>query len=163
MKSPEDTFIMYYNGAYQYLRGLCANEELARKLAMDTFLRASIFINNYHGEVNIKAWLSSIIKKQYMLHLRKLNSFSGDKLQKYLNEEKANFCKMFQDKDFADRLYPILKNLPDPFREVYMLRVFGDMNFNQIGNVEQKSVHWACTVYYRAWLMIQDRMEAAEN
>ncbi len=160
MNSPQDTFNQYYLGAYKYLRGLCADEELARRLAQDTFLRASVYINNYHGEVNIKAWLSAIIKNQYMMYINRTNSLSGENLRKHIAEEKEHFSEMLEDKDFADKLYPVLKNMPDPYREVYMLRVFGDMDFSQIGSVEQKSIQWACTVYYRAWLMIQDRMEA---
>ena len=43
-----------------------------------------------------------------------------------------------------------LRMLPEPYREVFSMRVFGELSFRQIGAVFGKTEHWACVTFHRA-------------
>ena len=53
----------------------------------------------------------------------------------------------------------ILHGLDEPYKEVFQLRVFGELSFAQIGRIFGKSENWARVTYHRAKLKIQERME----
>ncbi|NLY39135.1 MAG: sigma-70 family RNA polymerase sigma factor, partial [Firmicutes bacterium] len=47
----------------------------------------------------------------------------------------------------------------EPYKEVFTLRVFGELSFKQIANLFGKSENWACVTYHRARKKIKERME----
>ena len=58
-------------------------------------------------------------------------------------------------------IHGILHRLPEPYKEVFTLRVLGELSFRQIGNLFDKSENWACVTYHRAKQKIQREMEAS--
>ena len=52
-----------------------------------------------------------------------------------------------------------LHNLAEPYKEVFMLRVFGELSFKQIARIFQKTDNWACVTYHRARNKILKQME----
>ena len=48
------------------------------------------------------------------------------------------------------RARKILRSIPDPYREVFMWRVFAQLNYKQIGELFGKTENWACVTYHRA-------------
>lgn len=57
----------------------------------------------------------------------------------------------------------ILHMMSDPYKEVFMWRVFGEMSFKEIGALYGKTDNWACVTYHRARKMIQDRLEENDD
>ena len=53
----------------------------------------------------------------------------------------------------------VLHGTPEPYKEVFMWRVFAELSFRQIGQIFGKSENWACVTYHRAKAMIKTRME----
>ena len=49
----------------------------------------------------------------------------------------------------------LVHRLPEPMREVFTLRTFGDLSHQQIGSLFGKSDSWARVTYYRARQMLQ--------
>ena len=47
-------------------------------------------------------------------------------------------------------LYARLHRLTEPYKEVFSLRVFGELSFSQIGELFGKTDSWARLVFYRA-------------
>ena len=56
----------------------------------------------------------------------------------------------------------LLHQMADPYKEVFMWRVFGELSFKEIGNIYGKTDNWACVTYHRAKKMIQSRLEEIE-
>ena len=48
------------------------------------------------------------------------------------------------------KLHKLLHELSDPYKEVFSLRVFGELPFSQIGELFGKSDSWARLIFYRA-------------
>ena len=59
----------------------------------------------------------------------------------------------------AFRIHLILHQLEEPYKEVFQLRVFGDLSFAQIASIFGKTEVWARVTYHRARLKIQERMD----
>ena len=57
----------------------------------------------------------------------------------------------------AKQIRKILHELPDPYKEVFMWRVFGELSFKAIGELYNKTDNWACVTYHRARKMMQHR------
>lgn len=77
----------------------------------------------------------------------------------HLAEEITSEERFFQ-KDAAMQIQKVLHDIPDPYKEVFMWRVFAEMSFKQIGQIFHKSENWACVTYHRARKMIKERLEA---
>ena len=56
----------------------------------------------------------------------------------------------FADRDAARRLHRLLHDLPEPYKEVFSLRTFGELPFAQIGELFGKTESWARVTYFRA-------------
>lgn len=57
----------------------------------------------------------------------------------------------------------IIHNLPEPYKEVVSLRIFGELTFKQIGSLFGKNDNWACVTFYRAKEKIKKIMEAKDE
>ena len=66
---------------------------------------------------------------------------------------------MFADRDEAIRLHRIVHDLPEPFKEVFSLRTFGELPFAQIGELFGKTESWARVTYHRAKLKIREEIK----
>ncbi|MFR5584874.1 MAG: RNA polymerase sigma factor [[Clostridium] scindens] len=61
-------------------------------------------------------------------------------------------------KDEALSIYKILHCLEEPYKEVFILRVLGDLSFREIGEIFGKQETWARVTYHRARLKIKEVM-----
>ncbi len=163
MKTQKEVFNSYYGGIFRYLRGLCTDEELAKNLSCETFFKASKSINNYNGDMNIKAWLCAIVKYKYFLYQRHNSKLPEDKRKEMNEQSYANYERMFSDKQLAKKMYDTLQTMQVPYREVYCLHIFGDMSFDEIGAINEKSRQWAATIFYRARMMMNKALEDKGN
>ena len=56
----------------------------------------------------------------------------------------------------AHQIHQRLHALPEPYREVFTLRVFAELPYGQIGELFGKSETWARVTYYRAKQKIKE-------
>lgn len=66
------------------------------------------------------------------------------------------------DDESAMRIHGYLHSMEEPYKEVFSLRVFGELSFRQIGGIFNKSESWARVTYHRARLRLIDKMEAGK-
>ena len=65
----------------------------------------------------------------------------------------------FADREAAVRLHRLLHALPEPYKEVFSLRTFGELSFAQIGELFGKSESWARVTYFRARQKLKEALE----
>ena len=73
-----------------------------------------------------------------------------------------DIAKEAEDRNMALQIHLVLHEMPEPYKEVFQLRIFGELSFSQIGMIFGKSENWARVTYHRARLKIQERMEENE-
>ena len=70
---------------------------------------------------------------------------------------------MLEDHDTTLKIHMMLHNLEEPYKEVFQLRIFGELSFRDIGKIFGKSENWARITYHRAKLKLQEKMGESNN
>ena len=92
------------------------------------------------------------IQKRYANKLDENHADQGeDLLNGIINQENGQIIRK------------ILHDLQEPYKEVFMLRVMGEVSYRDIGQLFSKSESWARVTYYRAKKMIVEKMGGAGN
>lgn len=163
MDQPDISFEKYYTDVLRFLRGLSRDEYLAEELTQETFYRAVKSIHTFRGDSSLQVWLCSIAKNLYYTHQKKSSRLTTEEeIENYEAEEKQ-FVQMIADKEMALQIHRILHELKEPYKEIFSLRIFGELSFKEIGELFQKPEHWACVTYHRAKAMIRQELEKGEE
>ena len=116
-------------------------------------------IDSFRGETDIRVWLCQIAKNCYFSHVKKQQRVVDiDSLE--LTDDKDPIEEQILNQSDVMRIHHLLHNLTEPYKEVFMLRVFGELSFKQIADIFQKTDNWACVTYHRARNKIILQMEA---
>lgn len=148
MTAFEEIYKEYFSGVYKYVYSLCRNESLAEEVTQETFYKAMENLDKFRGETRLFVWLCQIAKNTYFNHCRKQKRQVSHEEMASLQSE--NLEEAFFDKETAGRLLQLLHQLNEPYKEVFTLRVYGQLPFSQIGQLFGKSNSWARLIYYRA-------------
>lgn len=159
MEKMEEVYRQYFDDVFRYLRGISGDEKLAEELTEETFFKALKGIKTFRGDCDIRVWLCQIAKNTYFSYWKKSKreeTIEGK--EDFLPTEK-NMEQLLVEKEMAFSLHEILHEIAEPYKEVFSLRVFGELSFKKIGLLFGKSEHWACVTYHRAKSKIQKGME----
>ena len=74
-----------------------------------------------------------------------------------------DFTLSVEDEETAFRVHQFLHNMKEPYKEVFSLRVFGELSFEKIAFLFNKSPGWARVVFYRAKVQIKEYMEVLDS
>lgn len=152
----EGLYKTYYMQVYSYMMTLCRNPELAEEITQTAFYKALLGMKKYHGDASQSTWLCTIAKNTYLDRLRKEKK-RGEMPEEIPHNE--NIEEKAEDKEDSFRIHRILHQMEEPYKEVFQLRVFGELSFARIGQLFGKSESWARVTYYRAKNKIRDRLE----
>ena len=157
----EKIYRTYFDDVYRYILKLSSDKKLAEDITSETFFKAMRSIHGFRGDCSIRVWLCQIAKNCYFTYLKKagrIQQFDDmELLQLFSGEESTE--EQIVKKDEAERIRMVLHEMPEPYKEVFMWRVFGELNFKQIGQMFGKTENWACVTYHRAKNMIQSKVE----
>ncbi len=155
----------YFNDVFLYIRRLSGNEHIAEEITSDTFYKAMQSVDRFRGECDVRVWLCQIAKNCYFSYLKKQKKVQSlhDSELLILPDLSDTAEEQLIRADEAERIRKILHEIDEPYKEVFMWRVFADMSFKQIGQIFSKSENWACVTYHRARKQIRERLEGTEN
>lgn len=154
----------YFNDVFLYIKNLSGDENLAEEITSETFFKAMRAIHKFRGDCELRVWLCQIAKNTYFSYLKKHDRFIEiDDLDKVNARISLNLEESIIVQDKAMRIHSHLHNLPEPYKEVFMLRVFGELNYKQIGSLFSKTENWACVTFYRAKNKIIEQLEEHNN
>lgn len=161
----EDIYKTYFGPVYRYLLRLSGDEPLAEELTAETFFRALRAAEGFRGECEVRVWLCQIAKNAYYTHLQKSRraSHADETLLGQLADPAPPPEEMAAARDQAARLRAIAEELPEPYREVFRLRAFGELPYKDIGSLYGKTANWACVTCHRAREMIRRRWKEEEE
>ena len=137
---------------------LCGNESLAEELTSETFYQAYLHIGQFRGDSKIETWLCQIAKNALIKEQKRRSRFaSPDALENTVYDR--NVFEALANREQALQIHRHLHTLKEPYREVFMLRVFGDLSFKEIADICGKSESWAKVTFYRAKNKLIEDME----
>ena len=156
----EQIYREHFSGVYSFVKRLSGDKELAEEITSETFFKALKSIGSFRGECSLRVWLCQIAKNCYYSHLKRQGretSVEPELLDIPCEDETPEECSLRAGE--AEQARSALHKLPEPYREVFMWRVFGELSFRQIGRIFHKSENWACVTYHRARGMLKKGME----
>jgi len=154
----EDIYNNYFKDIFLYIYSLSGDRHIAEDITAETFMKAIKSIEKFKGNCDIRVWLCQIAKNCYFSFLRKKKkTIHLDELSE--QKDNFNFEQIISSTEESMEIHEILHNLDEPYKEVFSLRVFGELSFKQIACLFGKSDNWACVTYHRARNKIKERME----
>lgn len=159
----EDTYRRYFRDVYHFTLGLTQDGPLAEEITQETFFKALKAFEKFDGSKDIRAWLFTIARNGFYDHCRTRNrTISQEELPQELPEG-VRIEEQMEDGERAFAIHQFLHGMAEPYKEVFTLRVFGELPFEKIGRLFGKSANWARVTFYRARVQISTYMEETEH
>jgi len=154
----EAIYARYFTQVYRYALQLTGSSGAAEELTAETFFKALKKIDSFGGG-NIQAWLCQIAKNRWYNQLRrKGREVPLDEDFDHESEEMPLHLAL-ESGEAAGSLHKKLHDLPEPYREVFTLRVFCELPFAQIAALFGKTEGWARVTFHRARNKLQSELE----
>ena len=144
----------YFRDVYKYALSISRDPAVAEEITQETFFKAMKSIDSFRGQCRLYVWLCQIAKNTYITYCQKQSRASpaeepsGESLEDRLLTKESAF-----------EIHKLLHRLPEPYKEVFSLRVFGELPFSQIGELFGKTESWARVTYHRARLKIKEGLQ----
>lgn len=158
----EEIYQQYAQMLYHYLLSLCHNSDLAEDIVQTTFLKAIEKADSFQEKSKLSTWLFEIAKNQYRDYLRKKENknisienlpadWNRDSMgKKEIADSQPSVLETLIEEEDAKQLRKYLHDLPEPYKEIFMLRVYAECSFKEIGDMFGKSEVWGRVTYFRA-------------
>jgi len=156
----EDIYQAYFHDVYLYMKSLSADKNIAEEITQETFFKALKSFQQFDGKKDVRAWLFTIAKNTYFTHYKKQQRQTNQVEESVLN---VRLVEHLMNEEEAFAIHHYLHSMDEPYKEVFSLRVFGELPFEKIGQLFGKSDGWARVTYYRAKKKIITYMEAKQN
>ena len=157
----EELYRTYFDIVYRYIRSISQDGSLAEEVTQETFFKALEKIGQFRGDCDVRVWLCQIAKNTLYDHLKKQEKqlLGDEKLEKIESAGGELLEEKLAQRSQAMEIHKVLHRLSEPYKEVFSLRTFGELNFREIGMLFGKSENWARVTYYRARVKIREELE----
>ena len=153
----EKLYETHYMRVFSYVMTISGDQSTAEEITQETFFRAFSKRSEFRGEANEATWLCAIAKNLFLDEKRRQGKL--DAMPEDIRDPGKSIEQTAVDKDSSFRIHLALHALEEPYREIFELRVFGELSFREIGVIFHKTENWARVTYHRARLKLQERME----
>lgn len=164
MHNIEEIYNENANIVYKYIFCLSQNEELSEEITQETFAIAIKELNKFRGDCKVSVWLCQIAKHLWYKELKK------NKLKKQvsLDDVKENIIsdeleEQYFLKEDKLQLYKSMQKLDSKTKEVMYLRLMGNLNFNEIAEILNKTPNWARVIFFRGKQKIKEERKDGEK
>ena len=145
-----DTLCAEYGAVFRYVLSLTHNEQEAEDITQDVFLRALSAKESFSGDSSLYTWLCSIAKNQLINRQKKQKRNAGSDPLDNMPDSSLSIEEQIADHSSAMQIMRVLHTIEEPYKEVFSLRVFGQLDFKDLGSLFGKTDSWARVTYYRA-------------
>ena len=162
----ESVYKQYVKDVFLYLRRLSSDAGTAEELAQETFMKALKLVDSFDVSRDIRAWLFVIARNTYYTFCRREHLYTDpDQTEKTADGEGGlgmddlpgsgmgmhrDVIEQLADEERSFLIHRFLHDMREPYKEVFSLRVFGELPFERIGQLFGKSSGWSRLTYTRA-------------
>ncbi len=140
----------YAEFVYKYLLSLCHDENTAEDLLQETFYQAVRSSHKYNGSCKVSTWLCQIGKHLWYQELDRRSKKGTSPLDERIQASGPSLEDQFCQKDNLINIFRHVHILDEISKEVFFLRITGDLSFREIGEIFSKNENWARVTFYRA-------------
>lgn len=142
---------------FKYLMKMTRDITLSEELTQETFFRAYMNYASLRDKDKASVWLCQIAKNTYFAW------YNEQKKKDSLDDLEVASCDIsiedaFIQKELSQKALICLHELEEPYKEVFMLSVFGSFSLKDISSIFGKSESWARVTFYRAKQKLLERM-----
>lgn len=159
MEEFESIYIQYFRDVYSFVLSLSRNDRIAEEITQETFFKALKSIDKFNGNCKINVWLCQIAKNTYFTYLDKQKRYDNPYDDVGEKSCENSIEKIMLNKEETFRIHQVLHSLDEPYKEVFTLRVFGELSFKQISQLFEKTESWARVTFHRAKQKIQSMLK----
>lgn len=159
MLNIQEVYEQYFTVVYRYLLSLSHNTHIAEEVTQETFFKALKKIDDFRGDCDLRVWLCQISKNTYYDYLKKNKKYAPESQDEKKESFPSDLLQNFSDKETALQVHKVLHRLSEPYKEVFSLRVFGELSFGTISSLFSKSESWARVTYHRACKKIREELD----
>ena len=161
MTNFEQLYNTYFKDVYLYILRLSGSENIAEEITSDTFFKAMRSIDSFRGDCDVRVWLCQIAKNCYYSYIKKRgkSEYVDDAELHQIPDRAPSISEELIREDEVGRIQRILHEVGEPYKEVFMWRVYASLSFKQIAGIFEKTENWACVTYHRARKLIIERLE----
>lgn len=164
----EEIYQKYARKIYGYILHMCADPVQAEDILQTTFLKAIEHAEGFRGNCEVSTWLCQIARNTYLDECKRAEKKNISMEQ--MLEERGEAALYDQGKEVSSVLHQIIAKedqalvlqkmhcLPEPYKEIFMLRALGDLSFKEIAEIFERTETWARVNYYRAKEKIREQM-----
>ena len=147
----KDIYQKYAKDVYRFLLSLTGNGQEAEELLAETFYQAFLHIDSFEWRSSIYTWLCQIGKNAWIRECKRKKRFCEQEIHEVnLTAEGKTLEAQFMEKENYSQIMQEVYQLQEPYREVFILHVLGEMKLKDIAALFAKSEEWARVTYYRA-------------
>ena len=144
----EEIYQTYFADVYRYALALSRDAHTAEEVTQETFFRALASIDQFRGDCQLRVWLCQIAKHTYFDHCRR-EKRKGREEDVGAAWPQDSLDERLLDQESLQEIYRGIHALEEPYKEVFLLRLFGELSFAQIAALFHKTESWARVTYYR--------------
>lgn len=125
---------------------------MAEELLQETFYHALLHIDQFEGRSSLYTWLCQIGKNAWLKEYRKsklTQAVSIDGLPELISHDLSPEEQVIHREEYLKIRSTILQ-LPEPYKDVFILRAYADIPLKEIARLYRKSESWARVTYFRA-------------
>ena len=141
---------------YRYLVKLTRDAALAEELTQETFFRAYMNYSGLRDKDKASVWLCQIAKNAYFRWYNEQKKCGA--LPENADGEAKSLEEAFERRELSGKALACLHALEEPYKEVFMLSVFGGFSLKDVSAIFGKSESWARVTFYRARQKLMERM-----
>ena len=142
---------------FKYLMKMTRDVTLSEELTQETFFRAYMNYASLKNKEKASVWLCQIAKNTYFAWYNEQKKKEPLENLELVSDDQ-NIEETFVQKELSQKALHRLHELEEPYKEVFMLSVFGGFSLKEISTIFGKSESWARVTFYRAKQKLSERM-----
>lgn len=161
-------FMPHVDSMYNFAYRLTFDEDDAKDLVQDTYLKAFRFINSFERGTNAKAWLFRILKNSFINEYRKKSKQPSkvdyNEVEQYYNSDDVdeNFTTDLRVETvqhmIGDEISGALNGIPVDFRTVIILSDLEDFTYEEMSKILDIPIGTVRSRLHRARNMMKEKL-----
>ncbi|MEQ9289028.1 MAG: sigma-70 family RNA polymerase sigma factor [Cyclobacteriaceae bacterium] len=166
----DNEFMPHIDSMYNFAYRLTYDEDDAKDLVQDTFLKSYRFINSFQKGTNAKAWLFRILKNSFINDFRKKSKEPSkvdyQEVEGYYNSDKANKSittdlRIDTVKDMmGDEISNALNSLAVDFRTVIILCDLEGFTYEEMAKILDIPIGTVRSRLHRARNLLKEKLHS---
>jgi RNA polymerase sigma factor, sigma-70 family len=160
-KKIQEWYDIHSDEIYRFIVMLTGDQEIAKDLMHDTFLKSYFSLQHYQGKVSVKNWLYRIARSVTIDYQRRARPIAFYLSEWNLLSVVNSNCpqKIVELGEMEVHLYEALKKLKHSYNEVIVLRKLKEMSIQETAEVLDWSEAKVKTTLFRAQLALKKQLE----